>query len=68
MHWRNTRIISNVSLCYFSIHTSSLRRGTHSGCKGLGMERPGPGRDTFDRRLFLTPLQLFGILKAHRLW
>lgn len=52
---------------YLKIHTSSVGRATYSVCRGLGTERPGPGRDTFDRRLFLTPLQLFGILKAHRL-
>lgn len=27
-----------------------------------------PVRDTFDRRLFRTPLQLLGILNAHLLW
>lgn len=27
-----------------------------------------PVRDTFDKRLFRTPLQLLGILNAHLLW
>lgn len=27
-----------------------------------------PVRDTLDRRLFRTPLQLLGILNAHLLW
>lgn len=36
--------------------------------RGRGTESEGPGGDTLDRRLFLTPLQLLGILKAQRLW
>lgn len=38
-----------------------------SVCTDLGTESAAPGKDTLDSRLFLTPLQLFGILKAHRL-
>lgn len=47
---------------------SSEAEAVYSACAGLGTESPAPGKDTLDRRLFLTPLQLFGILKAHRLW
>lgn len=52
----------------FTLHTSSEAEDVYSACAGLGTESPAPGKDTLDRRLFLTPLQLFGILKAHRLW
>lgn len=52
----------------FTLHTSSEAEDVYSACAGLGIESPAPGKDTLDRRLFLTPLQLFGILKAHRLW
>lgn len=52
----------------FTLHTSSEAEDVCSACAGLGTESPAPGKDTLDRRLFLTPLQLFGILKAHRLW
>lgn len=50
------------------LHTSSEAEDVYSAWAGLVTESPAPGKDTLDRRLFLTPLQLFGILKAHRLW
>lgn len=56
------------TVCPFTLHTSSEAEDVYSACAGLGTESPAPGKDTLDRRLFLTPLQLFGILKAHRLW
>lgn len=52
----------------FTLRTSSEEENVYSDCDTLGAESPAPGKDTLDRRLFLTPLQLFGILKAHRLW
>lgn len=47
--------------------TSSRDTVADSRGTGRGTDSDGPGRDTLDRRLFLTPLQLLGILKAHRL-
>lgn len=55
-----------------SIHqselTSSRTTTAFSAGAGRGTEREGPGSETLDNRLFLTPVQLFGILKAQRLW
>lgn len=48
--------------------TSSCSSGLSSVDGGRAMDMTAPGRETLDSRLFLTPLQLLGILKAHRLW
>lgn len=56
------------SLFKMALYTSSVVEAVHSVCADLGTESAAPGKDTLDKRLFLTPLQLFGILKAHRLW
>lgn len=48
--------------------TSSGTTTAFSVGNGRGTESEGPGRDTLDNRLFLTPVQLLGILKAQRLW
>lgn len=53
----------------------SLKLTSKASSEGLGdgsaeIERllVRPVRDTFDSRRFRIPLQLFGILKAQRLW
>lgn len=48
--------------------TSSRRSTAFSVDAGRGTDKEGPGSETLDNRLFLTPEQLFGILKAQRLW
>lgn len=48
--------------------TSSRTTTAFSAGAGRGTEREGPGSETLDNLLFLTPVQLFGILKAQRLW
>lgn len=48
-------------------HTSSRRSTAFSLDAGRGTDKEGPGNETLDNRRFLTPEQLFGILKAQRL-
>lgn len=48
--------------------TSSRRSTAFSLDAGRGTDKEGPGNETLDNRRFLTPEQLFGILKAQRLW
>ncbi len=48
--------------------TSSCGVGVNSVEGGRATDMTEPGRETLDSRLFLTPLQLLGILNAHRLW
>lgn len=58
--------------------TASIARGSHTRRGSSDMLDEGsadtvrteltPVRETFDRRLFRTPLQLLGILNAHLLW
>lgn len=47
--------------------TSSRTTTAFSAGAGRGTDKEGPGNETLDNRLFLTPVQLFGILKAQRL-
>lgn len=61
-----------------TIPMASTARESHTRRASSGMLEEGsaetvrtvlsPVRDTFDRRLFRTPLQLLGILNAHLLW